>query len=282
MISLKYLLKDAYKEKYAIPAFNFENFDMLHGIVFGAKKAKSPVILQTTLPALNYLGLKNIVSLVRNYEKAYDIPVVLHLDHADDLEVIKDCINEGYTSVMIDYSNMTLDQNIDQCNNITGYASDKGVSVEAEVGIVETVSDKYFVNQMTDIEKAKKFCKSTCVDALGISIGNMHGMRKKECAIDYQKLKSIYSVIKKPLVLHGSSGIKNEDLKRLPLYGITKVNIETELRLVFRNALVKKLNLDQNDIKPRSIMNDVRISVEKFVEDKCIILGSYNRSQNFR
>ena len=281
---MKTLLEDAYKNKYGIPAFNFENFDMLEGIFIGANEVKAPIILQTTEPAINYLGIENIVYMVNSYSEKYQVPVALHLDHADNMEIIKKCMDSGYTSVMIDASENNIEENIKITRQVVEYAKPYNVTVEAEIGIVDSVTgknenEKNVKNndEMTKTGDAKYFLEKTNVDVLGVSIGNIHGMRIKETKINYDRLIEIDKIIERPLVLHGSSGISDDNLKQLVKYGITKINIETELRLVFRNELTKYLEKNSTDIKPRNIMGYIKEKIKEAVVRKCIALGTINR-----
>ena len=288
---MKTLLEDAYKNKYGIPAFNFENFDVLEGIFMGASEAKAPVILQTTEPAINYLGVENIVYMVREYSEKYQVPVALHLDHADNMDIIKECIKNGYTSVMIDASENNIENNIKITKEVVNYAKKYNITVEAEIGIVDNVNSRnenekimeFSQNdlELTNVEDAKYFSEKTEIDILGISIGNIHGMRVKETQINYDRLIEINNIIDKPLVLHGSSGVNDENLKHLIRHGIAKINIETELRLIFRKSLEKYLEMNPTDIKPRNIMGYVKKSIKEAVIHKCNVLDSKNKLYNF-
>ena len=286
--SMKELLENAYENHYGIPAFNFENFDVLEGIFLGAEKVKAPVILQTTEPAINYLGIDNIVNIVKNNSERYKIPVALHLDHADNMNIIKKCIKHGYSSVMLDASENDIKNNIEKTKEVMEYAKEYNVTVESEIGIVDSISNKNENdkevkkhNNMTDIEDAKYFIDKTNVDVLGISIGNIHGMRVKETEIDYKRLIEINNATKRPLVLHGSSGINDSNLKEIIKYGISKINIETELRIVFRKSLEQYLEENPSVIKPRDIMGYVRELISRAVILKFEALNTINKANNF-
>lgn len=273
MNSMKWLLDCAYKEHFAIPALNFENFDILAGIVEGAVYADSAVIVQTTEAAISYLGLKRIIYMVDSYRDEYSIPIVLHLDHAQNIQLIQECIDAGYTSVMVDCPKCSMDENMKKVQSVIDYAKCNNVAVEAEVGLVGSES---CTSELTDIEHVLYFLKNTPVDILAVSLGNEHGGRQRERQLNFSLLQELSHTVSIPMVLHGSSGVVTEDIKRSIQYGICKINIETELRLLFKAAIAEFYRNECSDIKPRNLMTYVKKMIAKNVKKKCIDYGCAN------
>ncbi len=276
MNKMKKIMEAAYTLKFAVPAINFESFEMLKGIALGSYQSNAPIIVQTTEPGIEALGLNNIVYMVNSYEDYYQIPLALHLDHAQSITTVKRCIDAGYRSVMIDASELSLADNIVTTKEVTEYAHSKEAFVESEIGIVgvQGMNDK-----KTDIEAALEFVEKTSVDSLAVSVGNTHGGRAKTRRIDFGLLSDLNDIINIPLVLHGSSGIVDTDLSLVYKYGVCKVNIETELRLIYRTALEKYLAQNPDDIKVRNINRYLEMCISNYVNNKCCLLNNINRNQ---
>lgn len=279
LYTMKELLQDAYAKQYAIPAFNFDNFDLLMGVFEGATEAQSPLILQITQPAIEFFGIENVVDIVRNEAAIRRLPTALHLDHADNLEIIESAIKTGFTSVMIDYSEKDFADNVRMTQKVVELARPFNVTVEAEIGQVGVTADplscsSISTDTMTDPQAAITFKEATDVDVLAVSIGTIHGMKVKEMQLDIERLQEINAKLGIPLVLHGSSGAREADLKKVINYGITKTNVETELRVTFRNTLEKILAENPNEIKPRNIMKHVREAIKQKVIQRQTLLKS--------
>jgi len=279
MVSLDNILQDAYKRSYIVPAFNFDNYDVLDAILTGANKAKSPVIVQITQIALEALGIEQVVSFVKNRIKNLNIPITLHLDHADNIDIIDDCIRAGFNSVMIDCSEKSLDDNIRITKQVIEKCANFNVSVEAEVGKVgNIIENRKEDNDYTTIDNIIRFCEQCKVSAVGISIGNIHGMRNKNVLLDQVILERLSKVIHYPIVLHGCSGVVETEFKMAINYGVCKINIETELRVAFRKALEEILINQPDEVKPRNIMKHVRTKLEMIVIHKSKVIGSFEKS----
>lgn len=282
--SLSTFLNDARASSYAIPAFNFDNFDMLFAIFKGAVHANAPLIVQITEPAIEGLGIENVVSVVKNQSKKLNVPTCLHLDHGENIEIIRKCIEAGFSSIMFDGSSLPHEENIKLTKKYARMAKDAGISIEAEIGHVGTANlgTSFDTNVHTEIAAAVNFYNETNVDALAISIGTAHGMHHKTASIDIDKLKEISSKIKAPLVLHGTSGLSDNDLKNCLLYGVAKTNVETELRRTYRSSLEKVLQDDPNLIKPRHIMKPVQEAIAAKVYARLEILQSCGKADRYR
>ncbi|AOG60321.1 tagatose 1,6-diphosphate aldolase GatY/KbaY [Spiroplasma helicoides] len=231
--SLKEELIKARNGKYAVPAFNFDNLEMMKGIIEAAEEEKSPVILMVTESAAKYMGLDYVFSFAMTATQNASVPVVLHWDHGFDIELIKRAVDAGFSSVMLDSSLKPLDENVKETLEIVKYARSKGVDVESEIGHVGGKEDdrNSASNGYTDINEALEFEKQTQIDALAIAIGTSHGLFKGEIKLQFDLLKELNEKIKTPLVLHGSSQVPLEDLQKAISLGITKINIGTDLKI---------------------------------------------------
>ncbi|MBU3964656.1 class II fructose-bisphosphate aldolase [Patescibacteria group bacterium] len=269
--SLKYFLQKAHKEKWAIGQFNFSSIVQFNGIVKAAMKKNVPVILGTSESEADFLGIEGIRKFMDNFRKPYP-NLFLHLDHGKSINIIKTAIQYGYDSVHFDGSGLKFEENIKQTRKVVEYAHRKGVLVEGEIksikGSSETHKKSFKAKESfyEDIEKAKKFVKATGIDSLAINIGNVHGTYRNKIRLNIDLLKKINKEIKVFLVLHGGSGTDENDIKKAIKNGIVKININTELRIVWKQALQKELK--KKTIKPYEVYPKVIEAVQKKVEEK--------------
>lgn len=231
--TLKEVLQEANDLNMAIGAFNTHNLEMLPAIIKGAVNQKTPVIIQTSCGTANYVGHKNLVAVCKSMADEYGVDVVLHLDHAKDYGEIRKAIDAGFSSVMFDGSSLSLKENILGTKRVVEYARAYGVSVEAELGTVGGTEDGVAVSQedvrYTDPGDAKEFVKQTGIDALAVAIGTNHGQYKSKTEISFEQLEKIRDAVDIPLVIHGGTGVKEEDVQRVIDLGIRKFNVGTEL-----------------------------------------------------
>ncbi|MFH1423589.1 MAG: class II fructose-bisphosphate aldolase [Candidatus Nealsonbacteria bacterium] len=284
MKSLEYYFNKARKEGWAIGQFNFSDFKVLEAVVLAAKEMRAPVILGTSEGESKSLGLKQIVGLVRSFRKETGLPLFLNLDHGKSFGYIKEAIDAGYDTVHFDGSCLSLVENIKITKKVANYARKKNIPVEGEVGFIKGSSKilkktpQINEEDLTDPKEAEKFIKETKVDRLAVNIGTFHGMRAsgRNPRINLKRLKEIEERVgKTPLVLHGGSGTPKEDIKASLRLGIAKININTELRVVFNNVL--KEALKKPEIVPYKYMPEVVAAVQKVVADKIRIFGSANK-----
>lgn len=231
--TLKKVLKEANELNMAIGAFNTHNLEMLPAIIKAASKQKTPVIIQTSIGTANYIGHKNLVAVCKSLADEYGVDVVLHLDHAKDYDEIRKAIDAGFSSVMFDGSSLPLKENILGTKRVVAYAEKYGVSVEAELGTVGGTEDGVAVSQdevrYTDPQDAVEFVKQTGIDALAVAIGTNHGQYKSKTEISFTQLEKIKEAVDIPLVIHGGTGVKEEDVQKVIDLGIRKFNVGTEL-----------------------------------------------------
>ncbi|MFH1582484.1 MAG: class II fructose-bisphosphate aldolase [bacterium] len=276
-------LKKANKSGWAVGQFNVSNLEVLKAVAQAAEKMKSPVIMGTSEGESSFLGLDEAVALVRVLRKK-GLSAFLNLDHGKTFDYIKKAVDAGYDSVHFDGSKLPLKENISITKKVLVYCRKKGVQVEAEVGIVggsSTILKKTPKFLMTESKEAEIFVKETKVDSLAVNVGSFHGIRSSGInpEINLVRLKEINKKIKNtPLVLHGGSGIPKANIKKAVKLGISKININTELRLAY-TASLKKVLTRSKEMVPYKYMPKVIKEVQKIVEDKIILFGSKNKAQ---
>ncbi len=275
---MKHYFKKAQKGKWAVGQFNFSTLEQLRAILAASAELKSPVILGTSEGESGFLGLEETIALFEIAKMKYKAKAFLNLDHGKDINLIKKAIDFGYAMVHFDGSNLPLKKNIQITKNIVKYAYKKGVLVEGELGLIQGESKvhntKAKVNKrnLTSPEQVSDFVRQTKVDSLAVAVGNLHGVYKGGMKIDFKRLEEISKETNIALVLHGGSGIANSDIKKAIKLGIVKININTELRIVWKESLEKALK--KGEIKPYKILAKVQDSIQKKVEEKIILFDS--------
>ncbi|MFS0837650.1 class II fructose-1,6-bisphosphate aldolase [Paenibacillus sp. 1P03SA] len=285
LISSTHLLQTARQNGYGITAFNVHTLEMLQAVVEAAEELQAPLILQTTVGTVKHLGPDYIVAAAAAAAKRSSVPIALHLDHCTDYELIVQCIREGYTSVMIDASMHPFEENVRQTREVVKVARAAGVNVEAELGKVGGVEDDIVVADedalLADPDECVRFVELTGVPTLAPAIGTAHGIYKGEPNIAFGKLEEIYRKVSLPLVLHGGSGIPEEQVKRCVSLGMAKMNVATELRIAFSDAIKKvfQANPDEND--PRKYMVPAKAAVKELAQTKMRLTGCVGRAKDF-
>ncbi|MBM7644150.1 tagatose 1,6-diphosphate aldolase GatY/KbaY [Scopulibacillus daqui] len=257
----------------AIGAFNAHYLDIIPHLIKAAESQQAPLIMQITEATLQNSGIDNVISLSMRLIEKSSIPIVIHYDHGKDIDRVKACIDAGFSSVMYDGSKLPYEENVKRTKEIVAYARPKGVSVEAEIGHVGTVSGEGGDAFYTHPDNASEFARITNVDALAVSIGTQHGLYKDTPKLDIERLKSIHRKVDVPLVLHGASGVPDEDIKKVTAYGICKINIASELKAPWAQAIrdFQKENPDEYD--PRKILEPAHKAYVKAVKEKMSLLG---------
>jgi fructose-bisphosphate aldolase class II len=245
---MKTLLHKAEQENYAVGSFSVANMEMIIGTIKAAEELKSPIILQIAEVRLKQSPLKLIGPVMVNAAKEAKIPVAVHFDHGVTIENIQEAIKLGFTSVMIDGSKLPLDENIQLTKKIVELAQASGVDTEAEIGKVGGSEDGSENIKMlyTDVKEAELFYESTKVDALAIAIGNAHGVYKGDPKLNFEILQNINECLDVPLVLHGGSGISEDDFRRCIDLGIRKINVATATFISVENAVRNLYNASTN------------------------------------
>lgn len=290
------IFKKAYSGNYAIGAFNVNNMEIIQGIVDAAKEERSPLILQVSAGARKYANPIYLKKLVEAAIEDSNLPIVLHLDHGEDFEICKQCIDDGFTSVMIDASHYEFEKNIEITKKVVEYAHSKGVVVEAELGRLAGVEDAVNVSEKdatyTVPEQAAEFVEKTGVDSLAIAIGTSHGAFKfkGDPSLDFERLKQIQKLLPNfPLVLHGAStvlpefvnlcnqyggnipgaqGVPEEMLRQAAGLGVCKINIDTDLRLAMTAAIRRDVVDNPGNFDPRKYLGAGRSAIKDMVKHK--------------
>ena len=218
LVSSKIMLTAAQRGHYAIAAFNIHNLETLKAVVETAREERAPVILQATPGTCRHAGIDFLFAMTKTAAQEADIPIALHLDHGDDVDLAFKCIDGGFTSIMVDGSKLPFEQNVEMVKKVIDYARPRGVQVEAELGRVGGVEEELSVSEyeaaMTEPEKAAEYVERTGVDSLAVAIGTAHGMYKGEPKLDFERLEKIKKLVAVPLVLHGCSGVPDEMVKK--------------------------------------------------------------------
>lgn len=268
--------------KFAIGAFNTNNMEITKAIIRAAEELRSPVIISCSPSALKYAGINILSSIVLTAIKNSEIPMAFHLDHGTDITDIVACVESGFSSVMMDGSKNELDKNIEISRQASELAHRKGLSIEGEIGRIMGAEDLIVVSKreasMTDPREAKRFVEESGIDTLAVSIGNAHGWYKDKPELDFDRLRKIADVVDIPLVLHGASGIGDEDIRKSIEIGITKINIDTEIREAFRNGVRDYLKDNPEQIDPRKILAPAMDNMYETVKRKIEIFGSKDKA----
>jgi tagatose 1,6-diphosphate aldolase GatY/KbaY len=281
IVSTKQMLEDAQTNHYAVPAFNIHNLETFQVVVDTAKEMCSPVIIAVTPSTIEYARGEYVVAMGKVAARSTKTPVAIHLDHFEEILKIKQAIDIGFRSCMIDASKDILSKNITIVKEVVAYAHRYDTTVEAELGKLVGMEDDLVVAEKDSIytnpADAMKFVAATGIDSLAVAIGTAHGLYKGEPKLDFDRLKEIRAQIDIPLVLHGASDVPDELVKQAIAFGICKVNVATDLKIPFSNA-VKKFFLENpkaND--PRKYMTPGKKAMKAVVTHKIEVCGSLNR-----
>ncbi|MBS5856398.1 MAG: class II fructose-bisphosphate aldolase [Christensenellaceae bacterium] len=277
LVNLNEVLKKAQKEKYAVGLFNTTDTDMLQAVIEAAEESRSPVILGTAEVLLPYGELKLIAPSVIAAAKRASVPVVVHYDHGLTFERCLEALQLGFSSVMFDGSAKAYGQNIEETKEIVKIAHAFGASVEGEIGHVGEAAqgDESLENMYTTVAEAKEYLENTGVDALAVAIGSAHGVYKKKPKLNVERLKEIADAVSVPLVLHGGSGLSDDDFKNTIREGIAKVNIFTDLCLAGERAMKDGAEKKLGYLETRNLKVEY---IKEAVKHKMSLFGSVNKA----
>jgi len=303
LVTMKEILEDASKRSYGVGAFNINNLEFLQAIIEAAEEENSPVIIAISEGAMKYGWVELLSTMVKTAAMNTKVPVALHLDHGKNFDKILTAIRYGFTSIMIDASDKSYEENVKLTKEVVKVAHPLGITVEAELGRLlgkedEVESD---VAIYTDPDDAKRFVDETEIDALAVAVGTSHGAYKfkGEAKLDIERIKKINSLTGVPLVLHGASGVPhelveeaqkygavlkgakgvpNEEIKKAIEAGIRKINIDTDLRISFLLGVRKYLNEHPEIFDPRKYLGEGRVQVKETVKKKMQLFGSSGKA----
>ncbi len=279
LVTLKSVLDHSMEKGYAVGAFNFNGIEDARGIIEAAEEKNSPVILMASTSAVKYFGgARPCAAFVKALADASSAPVVLHVDHCTDLAMIKDCVDAGFSSVMIDASSLSFEENVAKPAAAVDYAKRYGVSVEGELGRLGGREENVDVSDrdanMTDPAAVEEFVKRTGIDALAIAIGNAHGFYKGTPKLDFDRIIACRSLVDCGLVLHGGTGIPEADFIRAVKCGMNKINVGTELKYACSQTARACMAAKPDEIDIRKLVGDNRKACREIVLNKIDLFGS--------
>lgn len=283
LVSMTEMLKKAKVEGYAVGQFNLNNLEFTQAILQAAEEEKSPVILGVSEGAARYMGgFKTVVNMVTGLMEDYKttVPVAIHLDHGSSFEKCKECIDAGFTSVMIDASHHSFEENIEITSKVVDYAHSKGVSVEAELGTVGGQEDDVVAEGViyADANECVELVKRTGIDCLAPALGSVHGPYKGEPKLGFKEMEEIGNLTGVPLVLHGGTGIPLKDIQQSVSLGTAKINVNTENQIASAKVVREVLAAKPNEYDPRKYLGPARDAIKATVINKIREFGSANRA----
>jgi tagatose 1,6-diphosphate aldolase GatY/KbaY len=284
LVTSKQLMLDAQKGGYAIGAFNVENMEMVQAVIAAAEEKNSPVILQTTPGTVKYAGLSMYYANVEACARTAKVPVVIHLDHGSSFELAMQAYRAGYTSIMIDGSKLPFEENIALSKAVADACHPGGIPVEAELGKVGGKEDDLQNaddSPYTDPKEAAEFVERTGVDTLAIAVGTAHGVYKKTPKLDVERITAVRQLVSIPLVLHGTSGVPDEQVRECVRRGMCKVNYATDLRIAFTNGVKKYMAENPDAFDPKKYSAAGREEVKKYVMQKMEVVGSAGKAAQY-
>lgn len=281
LVTSEKMLLDAQKGGYAVGAFNVENMEMVKAVIAAAEEVHAPVMLQTTPSTIKYGTLETYAAIVAAEAKKASVPVCLHLDHGSSYELASDAIAAGYTSVMIDGSGESFEGNIAVTKRVAEKAKALGIPVEAELGKVGGKEDdmEAEADTNTDPKEAREFVERTGISSLAIAIGTAHGFYVGTPVLDKERVSEIREAVSVPLVLHGASGLTDEDVRECVQRGICKVNFATELRAAYTGAVKKLLEEKPEIFDPKKLGEAGMASVKELVMERMKVCGCDGRAK---
>lgn len=283
LVSMTEMLKKANAEGYAVGQFNLNNLEFTQAILQAAEAEKSPVILGVSEGAARYMGgFKTVVKMVEGLMEDYKttVPVAIHLDHGSSFDKCKEAIDAGFTSVMIDASHGPFEENVEITSKVVEYAHSKGVSVEAELGVVGGQEDDVVAAGViyADPKECEELVKRTGIDCLAPALGSVHGPYKGEPNLGFKEMEEINKTAGVPLVLHGGTGIPTKDIQKAISFGTAKVNVNTENQIASAKAVRETLAAKPEEYDPRKYLGPARDAIKETVIGKMREFGSSNKA----
>jgi ketose-bisphosphate aldolase len=282
LVNMKPMLREAMEHGYAVAAFNLVDYGTTKAMVRAAEELRAPVIIQVSTKTIKYYSHQEIFNWVRDLAVDSPSPIVLHLDHCKDLDVIRKCAETGWTSVMIDASELPFEQNLALSRQAFEIASAHGIGLEAEIGQILGVEDDMVVHehesQLTDPAEAERFCRELDLAAFAAAIGSAHGYYKGEPKIAYDLIKDINGRTKTPMALHGGTGLDEATIKRCISLGCAKINISTNLKHVFVESFVDYHQKHPTDFEPLRLITAQFDACKDLFKSKIAEFGGTGRA----
>ncbi len=280
--NMKAMLGKAAGAGYAVGAFNILDYNSTKAVILAAEETNAPVIIQTSAKTVIFWGTSAIITWVKQLADSSSVPIALHLDHCKDLDLIKECIESGWTSVMIDASSKPFDENLSLSRQVVEMARPKNVTVEAELGAIVGVEDNIHVKQqdshLADPEQAIEFCEKVKPDCFAPAIGTAHGVYKGVPKIAYDLLEEIAAKVAAPIALHGGTGLADDVFEKCISLGCAKVNISTQLKYAFIDGFVAYHNANNTQYNPLKVIDAQFNSLKAGIIEKINLFGSSGKA----
>ncbi|MBK5071807.1 class II fructose-bisphosphate aldolase [Budviciaceae bacterium CWB-B4] len=284
-LSGKQMIQQAWKGGYAIGAFSAHNAETIRAILLAAEQEQSPVMIQIGQRVINTLGLQPMKEMVDAFMAECSVPVCIHLDHSRSFEQTMQAVRAGFHSVMFDGSHLSFEENVRITHAVAQVAHALDIGSEGEIGKIGGTEDDISVDEkdafITSCEEALAFVEQTAVDYLAVSIGTAHGMYKQEPKLAFQRLSEIRDTVKKPIVLHGGSGVPDEQIRRAISLGVAKVNVDTELRQAFTEGVLDVLAKDPDEYTLAISLGRGSEFMQQRVREKIRLFGSSGKAAEF-
>ena len=281
LVNIKPVLAEAKASGYAVAAFNPVDYSSMKAMVAAAEEVNAPVIIQTSAKTINYYSHEALYGWMQEIAGDSPVPVVLHLDHGKDLDMIKKCIDTGWTSVMIDGSHLPFDQNLEETRKVNNWAAEAGIGIEAEIGQILGVEDDMVVSEeeshLTDPNEAEKFCRELDLAAFAAAIGTAHGYYKGEPKVEFGLIEEINKRTEVPMALHGGTGLSDEVIQRCIRLGCAKINISTNLKHVFVDSFVDYHKQNPKDYEPLRVIGAQFDALKQLFKEKITQFGGAGR-----
>lgn len=283
LVNMKQMLIDAEKGHYAVPQFNVWNLEWISAVLDECQELQTPVILGVSQNGAKYMGGFYVVTqLIKAYiqKNNITIPVAIHLDHAFSYEACKGAIDEGFTSVMIDASKHPFEENIAITKKVVEYAHARGISVESELGKIggkedQVIAESFYANK----DECKTMVDETGIDALAPALGSQHGIYKGEPKLGFKEMDEIHNLVKIPLVLHGGSGIPDDQIRRAISLGTAKINVNTDCLCAWVKIVHEIIKDNPDEIDPRKIIGPGKKGIQEVIKNRCEVFGSIGKGK---
>lgn len=281
VVPMQDILKDAFDKRYGVAAFNIFNDLTLDAVLEAAAQSKSPIIVQVSVKTVKQVGAKLLQTMFTELANRRPIPATLHLDHCPDFKVAQACLEAGWNSVLFDASNLSYEDNLKQTTEMVKLAHSYGAAVEGELEPVTGVEDDHGSDEegaIVTLEEALEFMRTTKIDSFAPAIGTAHGVYKSEPKINYERVQEIVAAEPLPIVLHGGTGLSDEQFHRLIALGCAKVNISTALKIVYADSYRSYLNAHASEYNPLKLLDAVRADVITMAKGYLETFGSAGRA----
>ncbi|MBV6644792.1 MAG: class II fructose-bisphosphate aldolase [Cyclobacteriaceae bacterium] len=271
------MLRIARREQYAIAAFNPVDYASMRAMVEAASEIDAPLIMQTSAKTINYYGHEALASWYKHLASNVDVPITLHLDHGKDMDMIKKCIDTGWTAVMIDASDKPFEENIRLTKQVFDWATPAGVAIEAEIGEIGGVEEDIIVAEedahLANPDEAERFCRELDLGVFAAAIGTAHGYYHGEPKVAFDLIDDIYKRTQTPMALHGGTGLDQETIARCIQLGCSKVNISTNLKHVFVDSFVEYNRNNPSDYEPLKVLSAQFEAMKELFKEKMTEFG---------